>query len=110
MTASDSFFDSELVKTRPFKDLKLATVVFRCTICKYGVFAWDDIRSHYCHRSEEEPGLHVKRDRMTNRIIDDVAVWNAKFPHTYQYWECGSVAVRRVIESLGMDPRTTITA
>lgn len=110
LAAKDPFFTSDLTKTQTFKDLELAAIVFRCTACNRGVFGWEDVRSHCCDESDEQLGLRVQRDDETGKLIDNMDTRNAEFPHTYKYWEHGSVAVRLVMESLGMYPKTTTTA
>lgn len=106
LAANDPFFDSDLTETQRFMDLEL---VFRCGRCKYGVFGWDDIRSHRCDEFNFL-GLYLNSHPQTGMSIDDVVKRAVEFPHTYKYWERGSVALRRVIESLGMDPKTTTAA
>lgn len=109
--AADPFFDPELASTPQFDDLELATIVFRCDKCQFGVFGWDDVRSHCCSDEHEYLGLRLEYYFFSmSSVRDDLAHWNAEFPYTFEYWEAGSVAVRRVISSLGMDPTTTTTA
>ncbi|KAF5329543.1 hypothetical protein D9619_009364 [Psilocybe cf. subviscida] len=94
LAANDSLFDSDLTQTQPFKDLELATTVFRCIGCELLVFGWGDIRSHCCNGSEQELGLRVQCFDETGEPL------TTSLP--------GMLNFR--IHALGMDPKTTTTA
>lgn len=102
---------SELRHTQQFQNLELASFVLRCGTCRTASFGWDDVWSHCCKDEHEGLCLRVWRTwHVPYNVIDEMREYNVEFPYTFEYWECGSVAVREVIKSLGMDPRTTTTA
>ena len=87
--------------TEHFQELDLANIVFGCGSCDQYVLGFDSgVKAHNCY-----PGLGLSWDGFKRDLPS-----HDEFPHAFEFSPEGASVAVKVLEAVGLDPKTAVTS